>query len=54
MQAVLLVHDTLASQESDWVAAALACVPAVSPATSAAAANAGPATLAARSPFLIR
>jgi len=54
MQAVLLMHDTLASQENDRVAVALAGVPAARPVASTAAASAGPAALAAGSPFLIR
>jgi hypothetical protein len=54
MQAVLLVHATLARNENDWVAAALAGIPAANPVTSATAASAGPAALAATCPFLIR
>jgi hypothetical protein len=53
MQAVLLVHETLARKECGWLAA-LAGASAARPAASATAASAGPATLAARSPFLIR
>jgi hypothetical protein len=54
MQAVLPVHDTLARNECGPVLAARAGVPAANPVTSATAASAAPAALAATCPFLIR